>query len=292
VTRGILLVLAALLVGGCTPRPPEAGAISIVATIYPLAAFAERISGERGAVRTLVPAGMPPHDYEPTPRDLAALGRARLFIYNGAGFEPWAPRVLAQIPDSVVRVEATGGLPLLRTTHGVDPHVWLDPVLAGLQADRVSRGMTTADPAGRETYEAGAAALRADLAALDAAYRQGLARCRRKEFVTAHAAFGYLARRYGLRAIAISGVAAEAEPSPSRIRAIIDEARRLEVRVVFVEPQGERRIAETIAREIGARVAVLHPLESLTAEEQQAGKTYLTVMEANLGELTRALDCR
>lgn len=290
--RLMLLLLAGLLAAGCTPRPAPAGTVAVVATIYPLAAFAERIGGERVTVRTLIPPGVAAHDYEPTPRDLVALGRARVFIYNGAGFEPWAQRVLAQLPAEVARVEATAGLPLVRTPRGVDPHVWLDPVLAGQQSERIERGMAGADPAGRGIYAANAAGWRADLAALDRAYREGLAGCRRKEFITAHAAFGYLARRYGLRLIAISDLAPEAEPSPARIRMIVEEARRAGVRVIFLEPRGERRVAEAIAREIGARLAVLNPLESLTAAEQQAGKNYLTVMYANRDELIRALDCR
>lgn len=289
--RWTLGLAAALVVAGCGTSAATPGELTVVATIYPLAEFARRIAGAPVKVHTLIPPGVEAHDYEPTPKDVAGLARARLFIYNGAGFEPWAERLLPQLPEGTQRVNATEGLPLVRTDGGVDPHVWLDPVLAQEQVERILAALVRADPARRFRYEANAAALRAELAALDAAYRQGLQACRRKEFITAHAAFGYLARRYGLRVIAVSGLAPEAEPSASRVKEIVQQARRAGIRVVFVEPLGERRVAETIAREVGGTTAVLDPLEGLTVAAQRAGKNYFTVMHENLDQLAQGLDC-
>ena len=284
--------MLALAVAGCDARTTSTPGLAVTATIYPLAEFARRSGGAPVNVHTLIPPGVEAHDYEPTLKDLAALSRARLFIYNGAGFEPWVERLLPQLAEGTLRVNATEDLPLVRGDGGVDPHVWLDPVLAQQQVERIFAALGRADPAGRSRYEANAAALRAALQALDADYRQVLQECRRKEFITAHAAFGYLARRYGLRVIAVSGLAPEAEPSASRVKEIVRQARRAGIRVVFVEPLGERRVAETIAREVGGTTAVLDPLESLTVEAQRAGKNYFTVMHENLDQLAQGLDCR
>lgn len=284
------LLLAALGSAGCLTRTAPAG-LPVAATIYPLVEFARGVGGPRVSVRALIPAGAEAHDYEPTPGDAAAAARSRLFIYNGAGFEPWAARLIAQLPEATLRLDATAGLPLVSAGGRPDPHVWLDPLLARQQVDLIRAALARVDPGGEEAYAAGAARLAAALAELDAAFRQGLAPCRGKEFITAHAAFGYLARRYDLHVTAISGLAPEAEPSPARIKGIIEQARRAGVRVVFVEPRGEWRVAETIAREVGGQTAVLDPLETLSAAAQRAGKNYFTVMHENLEQLARGLDC-
>ncbi len=289
--RRALALSALLLLAGCRAPAASPGGLPVVATIYPLAEFARRIAGAAANVRTLIPPGVEAHDYEPTPKDLATLAHSRLFIYNGAGFEPWAPRLIAQLPEGTRRVDATAGLPLVRAESGVDPHVWLDPLLAQQQAERIAAALVQVDPGGRTRYETNAVALRAEFQALDAGYRQVLSGCRRKEFLTAHAAFGYLARRYGLRMIAVSGLAPEAEPSASRVKEIVQQARRAAIRVVYIEPLGEQRVAETIAREIGGVTAVLDPLENLTVEAQRAGKNYFTVMHENLDQLAQGLDC-
>ncbi len=289
--RRILALVAVLVAAGCARAPATAGA-GIVASIDPLAEFAGRLSGGPAAVHVLVPAGVEVHDYEPTPGDLRRLVAARLFVYNGAGLEPWVPSLRSQLPPSVHIVEAAEGLPLAEVEGDVDPHIWLDPLLASRQAERILAALMRVDPAGRSRYEANAASLRADFRSLDAAYRQGLARCRRREFITAHASFGYLARRYGLRMVPISGLAPEAEPSPTRLKDVIQEARRAGIRVIYVEPRGDRRPAETVAREIGGRTAVLDPLESLPPQARRGRNAYFKVMYENLAQLLRGLDCR
>jgi zinc transport system substrate-binding protein len=294
----IILILLIIMVGtveaAALGAPP--GPISVVASFFPLADFARGVGGDRVAVRTLVPAGVEPHDYEARPRDIVALSRARVVIYNGAGFEPWLHRVLPQLPDHVTKVNATEGLPLTRlTTRGsrgvTDPHVWLDPLLAQRQVGLIVAGLSRADLGGRHAYENNGAAYAAKLDAQHRRIARAIEPCRQKVFVVAHASFGYFAARYGLKQIPISGVTPEEEPSAAKMREMLRLAREHRVTVIYYETLVSPRVAAALAREIGARTLVLNPLEGLTLEEQRLGKDYFTVMDENLRNLRQGLDC-
>jgi zinc transport system substrate-binding protein len=300
--RCTALLLVALL-AGCAAQPP-ATKLSVVVSFYPLYAFAKEVGGDRVDVRQLVPPGTSPHDYEPKPSEAAAVRNARVFVYNGAGLEPWVPRLEAELPADAVRVEATRGLPLVEwsSEHGhsedhghqerVDPHVWLDPVLAQQMVDNVTEGLAQADPQAAAGYRERAQALRGRLEALHTRYAQTLSRCRSRMLVTSHAAFGYLARRYGLRLESVAGLTHEAEPSPRRLRELLGLARREGVRAVYAETLAGTRAVETLARELGARLLVLDPLEGLSESALQQGKNYFSVMEENLRQLAEGLGCR
>jgi zinc transport system substrate-binding protein len=175
------------------------------------------------------------------------------------------------------RVDVLAGLRL----HDDDPHVWLDPIRLERIAGRIGRAL-----------DRPATALKADLRELDRDYRDGLRNCKRREIVTSHEAFGYLAARYGLQQVAITGVTPESEPSPKQLAHVIDVVRRTHATTIFFETLLSPRLAKTVAREVGARTAVLNPIEGLTPSEQQHGENYLTLMRENLGALRKALACR
>ncbi len=251
--------------------------------------FARQVSGERARVVSLVPAGAEPHDWEPSPQDMAEVRRARLFVYNGAGFEPWADKVKTEIDGkTTVVVSASAGIPLV----GGDPHVWLDPTLARMEVETIRAALTRVDPGGTEVYAAQAKALAAKLDALDERFAAGLRDCARREVVVSHAAFGYLTRRYRLEQVPVMGLAPESEPSPAALAAIVRLARQRKVEAVFFETLVNRRLADTLAREVGARTLVLNPIEGLTREEAAAGKGYLDLMAVNLANLREGLGCR
>jgi zinc transport system substrate-binding protein len=288
--RGVALFLL-LVAPGALAGPQR---LLVVASFYPLYEFAGRIGQDRVEVRQLVPPGMDVHHYEPTPRDVRTLRRARLLVYNGAGLEGWIEKLRPELPRDVVLVNATEGLPLLRARSGaaVDPHVWVDPVLAQGQVERIRAGLSRADPGGSELYRRNAQRLRAELAALHERFQERLRGCRARVFITAHASFGYLARRYGLEMVPITGLSPETEPSPARLREVVRLARLYRVRVIYFESPPSARVAEAIAREVGVRTAVLHPLETLRPEDRARGSTYFTVMEENLHNLAHGLACR
>lgn len=295
----LILVAVRSRVARISPTRPV-----VAATIYPLAEFAQRVGAGRVEVRTLVPAGTEAHDFEPGPQDVAAISRARLFIYNGAGFEPWVARLLPTLPTTVGVVRATAGLPLIRASGGVgasgkpaplalpDPHAWLDPLLAAQMLETILIALAATDPAGAEAYQQAASAARGEFAGLHARFTRGLARCEQRLVVTTHTAFAYLARRYGLEQIGLSGLAPEADPTPAALARLVGTLRAKGVRVVFVEGLASPRVAETLAREIGARTMALHTVEGLTPKEIAAGANYVTLMDENLRSLREGLGCR
>ncbi len=290
------ILAAALLAGlvtGCDQAPPPASKPLVVASFFPLYEFSRQVAGDRAEVVSLVPPGVEPHDWEPSPQQIVDVQKAQLFVYNGAGFEPWADKLVKDVTGrKVVTVDATKGIDLLRAGDTVDPHVWLDPVLAQAQVDAIQSGLAQVDPAGATAYADNAHAFKTRLAALDQAFRSGLSDCESRDVFASHAAFSYLARRYRLTLIPVMGLAPESEPSPSDLAAIARQARRQKVRYIFSETLVSSRLAETLAREVGAGMLVLNPIEGLTKEEASTGKGYVALMEANLANLRTGLGCK
>ncbi|MDQ7820489.1 MAG: zinc ABC transporter substrate-binding protein [Armatimonadota bacterium] len=285
-------VLLAGALAGCARPQAAPGRVVVVASSYPLYEFARQIAADRAEVLVLVPPGVAPHDYEPTPRDVVRLRSAKVVIVNGRGLEPWADRLLADLP--AVRVVAAEAAAPVLTGAGLeaDPHLWLDPVAAEAVAAAVAAALARADPAGEPVYRQAEARLRQELRSLHRAYRDGLASCRHREFLAAHAAFGYLAARYGLVQIAISGPTAEAEPSPARMASLAALARARGLRVIFADPRRSRKAADVLAREVGARVLPLSDLETVSEADLRRGRSYVAAMYENLRSLREGLGCR
>lgn len=281
--------------------------MQVVASFYPLAHIAQHIGKEYVHVLNVTPAGSEPHDFDPSPRDIADLQDADVFIYNGAGFEPWVSRILPELEQKGVRVfESTKGFALLAgDEHGhedeheedsheeevLDPHVWLDPVLVRDQVQSIATVFAELDSARAGAYRENASVYSKELAMLDDEFALGLAKCERRDIVTAHAAFGYLAKRYNLNMIPIGGLSPDAEPSPARLAEISTLVREKGITHIFFETLVSPKIAETIANETGVQTASLNPLEGLTQQEEADGKTYVSVQRENLQALKIALGC-
>jgi len=285
ISRIVLISLGAAFAAGCGGSSGD-GRTSVVAAFYPLAYAAERVGGPDVRVENLTPQGSEPHDLELAPRTVGKLETADVVLYVGHGFQPAVASAAGDARGRVVDV--LEGLPLQRSSGSeeglsADPHVWLDPVLFARIAERIGRVLHA---------PARADALITDLRGLDRAYRAGLADCARTELVTSHAAFGYLAGRYGLTQVSITGLEPEAEPTARQLADVVRILRRKGATTVFFETLLSPRLAETVAREMGARTAVLDPIEGLTPSEEAGGADYLSLMRRNLTALRRALACR
>lgn len=271
--------------------------IQVVASFYPLADFAKNVGGDLADVTNITPAGAEPHEYEPMPRDIVKVNSARLLIYNGNRFDPWAEKIEADLKAKGVEViKMSGILDSLKKSADdggeYDPHFWLDPVNAQKEADVIADALIKIDKEREKEYNQNRDGFKKQLADLDAEYRNGLANCELRTIVTSHNSFAYLARRYNLETLHILGLSPEEEPSAKTIAEVSDLAKEKNIQYIFFETLVNPKLPETIANEIGAKTLVLNPIEGLTDEELAAGKNYLSVMRENLNNLRIALQCQ
>jgi zinc transport system substrate-binding protein len=296
----ISAIVVALVLSGlgaaCSSASSDPPGTSVVASFYPLAEAAEQVGGADVRVTNLTAPGVEPHDLELTPDQMEAITTADVVLYLGGGFQPAVEDAINDAEGTVVDVsEGLRDLPVppTETSPGLtaDPHVWLDPVAYRQVVERVESALAEVDPSTASTFATNADALTARLSSLDRDFRSGLASCDRSTIVTSHAAFGYLAQRYGLRQEPIAGLSPEAEPDPQRLADLKALVEQTGATTIFTEDLVSPKVAETLASETGISTAVLNPLESITSEQLAAGQDYVSIMEQNLETLRRALGC-
>jgi zinc transport system substrate-binding protein len=312
VAVGASLPVLALGVAACGDDDAAAGSgegggqLSVVANFYPVAEAASRVGGDRVDVTNLTPAGVEPHDLELAPDDVDHLEDADLVLYLGEGFQPAVAEIASRQDDAVDLMAGidlrAGASDALAAEEGggdggggeqgaLDPHFWLDPTLLSAAVDEIETALSDADPADADTFAANARAYKEELSGLDHDMETGLANCQRDQIVTSHAAFFYLAERYGLTQLPIAGLSPEAEPDADRLAQLADQIEAEGITTVFYETLVSPDVAETLAREAGVDTAVLNPIEGLTDDEVSAGADYTSVMRENLAALREALGC-
>ncbi len=280
--------------------------IQVYASIYPMYDFAKKIGKDKIDLELMVPPGAEPHDWEPTAKLMAGLENAEVLIYNGADMEMWIDKVTGSIANKdLLRVEASEGIELIEfkeedhdheeehheEEHGIyDPHIWLDPIRAMKQAENIKNALIQADEKNKDFYEKNYNEFADNLEKLDQKYQKELKDRKSNKIVVAHAAFGYLADRYGLEQISISGLTPQAEPSSGKMARISELVNREKIKYIFFEALTSPRLAEVLAEETGAQTAVLNPIGGLTADDIETGKDYISVMEENLTSLKKAIE--
>ncbi|MFE2100079.1 metal ABC transporter substrate-binding protein [Streptomyces sp. NPDC059468] len=278
----------------------------VVASFYPMAFLAEQIGGSRVHVTTLTSPGQEPHDLEISPQQIAGLEESDAVLYL-KNLQPSVDQAVAQSPvrtkidaASLTTLEEhgneVGGHAAAHDTHegeesgGKDPHIWLDPVRYAQVAEGVGKAFEKADPKHAADYRKNTANLVGKLDALNFEFKQSLAHTKTKVFITTHAAFGYLAERYGLTEEAINGLDPESEPSAARVKDLETMAKADGVTTVFYETLVSDKTAKTVAGDAGLRTDVLDPLEGITKKSR--GTDYFSVQEANLKALQQALGAK
>ncbi|MEI5994094.1 metal ABC transporter substrate-binding protein [Candidatus Enterococcus mansonii] len=310
---GLFLAAMIFILGACSQtkeqeKSGKSDTINVVTTFYPMYDFAKNVVGDAGDVQLLIPAGTEPHDYEPSAKDIAKITDADVFVYNSHELETWVQDVLENVDKkNVAVIEAAGSIDLMEGAahehdheeeadhdehdhdHELDPHVWLDPVLAQKEVEAIRDALVKKYPEKKETFTKNAAAYLEKLNELDAQYKEAFTNAKNKTFVTQHAAFGYLAKQYGLTQESIAGISPDQEPSPSRLAELKKYIKEHNVSVIYFETSASSKVAETLARETGVELAVLNPLESITKQEQEKGEDYISVMKANLDALKKSI---
>lgn len=294
--KKFLAAILILVLTGCSsvkdPRPtngkPEP--MNVTVSFYPLAYISQKVGGKLVKVTQITPGGVEPHDYEPTPQDLAMIGDSKIFVMSGYGIDAWADNVFANLNDTIA-VKATSKIEMANTPNP-DPHVWLNPINFSSEVEVIRDAFIKADPINTEKYKLNAAGLMNDLKALDREFREGLKECKLKQIITSHDAFHYMSSRYGFESFPIAGISPEEEPSPKSLATLSDLAKKNNIKYIFFETLVSTKLADTISEEVGAKSLVLNPIEGLTKEDSKMGKDYLVLMQENLKNLRTAMQCK
>jgi zinc transport system substrate-binding protein len=306
-------VVGVIVVGFFIVREEQTGEdtltepVSLVATIYPLQYITARLAHGIASVGTVVPAGVEPHDFEPRPTDVARILRAPLVVANGAELDGWIEPLESDIQKEGHRLftfaEEVPFLPLAEeedheegeeSEHGhgsFDPHAWLDPVRMQEATRHIASHLSAIYPNLTTTIQENTSLLLADLESLDAAYASGLSSCKTRTIVVSHNAFGYIADRYNLFVVPLTGMSPHEEPSAGRLAEITTFAKKEGISTIFFETLVSPKVAETVAKEAGVVTAVLNPIEGRTPADEAEGKEYIDFMMDNLQALEKALVC-
>lgn len=315
-----LLPLAALFIAACGSNVGEktTEGLDVVTTFYPVYNFAQEVVGDNGKVTALLQAGQDTHSYEPTPKDMAAIAEADVFVYSSEYMETWIPAVLDTLADSDVKVvNASEGISFYGTEdsadheheeehddheeeqdhheddghdHVVDPHIWLDPVSAKKMVETISEEIQTVDEEHAESYQANTAEYLSELDLLNQEFESAFEQSENRVFVVQHAAFGYLARRYELEEVSISALTSNQEVSPAKLAEIGAFVKENDIAVIYYQDSGNNELAATIANETGIELGVLSAIEGVTAEDQANGLDYLAIMRDNLKALKQTIN--
>jgi len=293
---------------GCSaPAGDDDSATSIVVGAYPFEFVATRVAGDHATVTNLLAPGSDGHDLELSPQQVAAVSNADLVLYQ-SGYQAALDEAVEQ--QSPANVLDTASFLTLRTAAedddhdaddadddheadehgGYDPHVWLDPTNVAEIADHTAQLLSQLQPENADAFTANAHQLRSELTSLDADFASGLANCRTNTFITSHTAFGYLAARYGLDQVGISGLSPEEEPSPARIAQVQQIATERDVTTIFYETAVSPKVSQAIASDLGLATDVLDPIETLSSDSR--GSDYIEVMNSNLDSLRKANGCQ
>lgn len=310
----VLLILAVILIfttTGCSKdtarikdnnvNSVDEGNLKIFTTFYPMYYITKEIVQDKADIINMIPAGVEPHDWEPTLKTMAELQNSDIFIYNGAGMERWAEKVIKNLdPQKTKIVEASKGIELIKgeekENHGdhddgnYDPHVWVSPMNLKKEAQNVLNAIIEKDGENEAFYKENYNKLADSLDKLDSDIREVAKGFKGNIIVTSHEAFGYFAKEYGLIQIPIRGISPEQEPSPAKLAEIVKLCKKNNIKYVFVEKFVNPKFSKTIADEINGEVLTLNAAHGLTEEELKAGQDYITIMYENLESLKKALE--
>ncbi len=300
--RKVLIIFIAIILlfvctgcsnAGSTDHNPNM-VLKIYTTFYPMYYITDEIAKDKANIIQLIPSGVEPHDWEPTLKTMAELKKSDIFIYNGAGMERWAEKIIKNLQESNVKVvEASKGIELIKgeSNHSedYDPHTWVSPVNLKVQAKNVLHALVEADKENKEFYETNYEILTKKLDGLHRDILEATKDFRIKIIVTSHEAFGYFAKEYGITQVPIRGISPEQEPSPAKLAEIVRLCKENAIKYVFVEKFVNPKFSKVIADEIKGDVLTLNAAHGLSDDEIKAGQDYISLMYENLKNLEKAL---
>jgi len=311
-----IIIVSTLIFGfQNTPNTEPSEKLSVVTTLFPLYDMAREIGGAYTETTLLLPPGMSPHNYEPTPSDIMAITHADVFIYTGPFMEPWVADLLAGIDTSHMTIvnasahadihheggedeqahesEAAHEAEEHDHDHEVgDPHIWLSPHNAHAIANDIGTALVEALPSHSVDIANARDAYLAKLDTVFTAYETGLSSCATRTIVYGgHYAFGYIAEAFGLHYVAAQGYSPDAEPSASALATLSDIIKKENATAIFTDALESPAIADTLARETGATVRILNPAGNIGKDARENGVSFISILETNLATLRAGLRC-
>mgnify|MGYP001034623774 CR=1 FL=1 len=278
--------------------------LSIITTLFPTYDFTREIVKDKANVSLLLPPGVEPHSFNPKPSDITEIHKADVFIITNIYMEPWATEILKGVTNpNLIVVDSSKGIKFLKETHhhshgkehkheAFDPHIWLDFSNALIMIDNILEELIKKDPANAEFYKNNAENYKLKLIQLDEQFKNSLSNCKKNIFISGgHLSFSYFANRYNLKYLSAYGVNPEAEPTPRELKKIINLIKKHNLKYIFYEELITPRIAETISKETGVQLLMLHSAHNISKDDFATGQTFLAIMEKNLMNLKKALEC-
>lgn len=279
--------------------------IKVMTSIYPIKEFTEIIGGDKVSVKSMVPDGAEPHDFEPKARDMVELGKSQLFIYNGLGMEHWVDKVLSTVhDDNLTVVDTSKNAKIIEISsekevemhgekvhnhehehtqhdghnHGkIDPHIWLSFSEAKNQGKLIEEALIKVDPKDKDYFIANYNKFASELDQVSAEYGEKFKNIPNKSFVTGHAAFAYLCRDLGLTQVSVEDAFGEGEITPQHLKELADYCKANNVKVIFMPDSASEKVSQTLANEVGAKVVKISSLETKNGD-----KSYIETIKENL----------
>lgn len=308
----IVFIIMMLIITACSKvnetMSTKKETLTVYTTIFPLEDFTKKIGGKDVEVKSVYPPGTDAHTYEPTQKMMMEMANANLFIYNGAGLEAFAEKLHDTLQKENVKIiETTKGIDLLEyedehthndahhdsndnNHHEVDPHVWLDPILAIQQAETIKDALVSLKPERKDEFEANFEQVKKQLEKLDEQLKEVIQQAKTDKILVAHAAYGYWEKRYGLKQISVTGLSPSNEPSQKSLTNVIKKAKEHELKYILFETFATPQVAEVVKKEVGADILRIHHLSSQTEEDQKNNKDYFDLMNENIKTLEKALN--
>ena len=291
IISGVLVALIGVMLIGCNAKTETKtqdtnnDKLNIIVSIYPLKEFTEKIAGDKAEVTCLVPDNMEPHDYEPKTKDFETLTKSKAFIYNGLGMETWVDQVNETIKDKgVTIVDSSNGVEARKEENAIDPHIWLSLKNAEIQSENIKNTLVKLDEKNKDYYEENYKKFKEELESVYNEYKPKFDTLNKKNFITGHAAFGYLCRDFGLTQKSVENLFAEGEPTPKQLEELVNFCKENNIKTVFSESLASPKVSETLAKEVKAEVVPI-----LTLESKEDDKDYIEAMRYNLDQIYNCL---
>lgn len=304
----LIMTIAVLVLSACQSSSSDGeeteGRLNIMTSFYPVYVFTQQVAGDLAHVDMMVK-GADAHSFEPSAKNLAVIEESDAFIYANPEMETWVPALVESLSSSTVIVETDENIDLIQETdagheetddgeledhdHTVDPHTWLDPVLAQQQVTEIKEALIELDPENEAAYTENAESFIAELEELNKDYETAFESADHRLFITQHAAFGYIAHRYNLVQESLAGLSSESEASAQRMAEVTELIKEEEVPVIYYNSTASSDLAQTVADETAIETEILYSLESVEDEELHSAEGYLSLMRENLENLKKTI---